>query len=49
MESRWQASRNARAVYSPLIGVHDHPGHLPAPHGDGHGQRAVSRGGVVAL
>jgi hypothetical protein len=50
MPTRWQAAWNALAVYSAaLIGVHDHPGHPPAPHGDGHGQRAVSRGGVVAL
>jgi hypothetical protein len=39
---------NARALYSvALIGVHDHSGHLAAAHGDGHGQRAVSRGRVM--
>jgi hypothetical protein len=50
MPTRWQAAWNALAVYSAfaaLIGVHDHPGHLAAAHGDGHGQRPVSCRGVV--
>jgi hypothetical protein len=32
-----------------LIGMHDHPGDLPAAHGDRHGQRSAGRGGVMVL
>jgi hypothetical protein len=48
MPTRWQAAWKARAVYA-LIGVHDHPGDLPAAQRDGHGQRTVGRGCVVVL
>jgi hypothetical protein len=41
--------RPVESAFAALIGVHDHPGDLAAAHDDGHGQRAVGRGGVVVL